>query len=113
VGDGLNDAGALQQSDIGIAVAEDASSFSPASDAILSAGEVTRLPLYLRFTRSAKTILILSFTISFLYNVIGLTFAVSGTLTPVFAAILMPISSITIVAFTTLSVNLRAKQMKL
>ncbi len=112
-GDGLNDAGALQQSDIGIAVAEDTSSFSPASDAILSAGEITRMPLFLQFARSAKTILLTSFTISFLYNIIGLSFAVTGMLTPIFAAILMPISSISVVAFTTFAVNIVARKMKL
>jgi len=52
----------------------------------------------------------LSFIISFFYNVIGLSFAVQGTLSPVIAAILMPLSSISVVVFTTLSTNLTAKR---
>lgn len=113
VGDGLNDAGALKQSNAGIAVAEDASMFSPASDAIISASELMRLPLFLRFSRGARHILAISFAISLVYNIAGLSFAVTGELSPILAAILMPLSSVSVVAFATLAVNLWAKYLKL
>jgi len=51
-----------------------------------------------------------SFAISFLYNVIGIAFAVQGNLSPLVAAVLMPISSVSVVAFSALSVKLISKK---
>ena len=110
VGDGLNDAGALQQSNFGTAVSEDITSFSPACDAIIKANQLTKLPLYIRLAGWGKKIIITSFVISLLYNVVGLSFAVSANLTPLLAAILMPLSSISVVLFTTGAVHWLAKK---
>jgi Cu+-exporting ATPase len=99
VGDGLNDAGALQQSDVGVAVVERVGAFSPASDIILSAPMVSGLDTVLHFSKSAVRIVKLSFLLSSFYNVIGLSIAASGLLSPVVCAILMPVSSISVVAF--------------
>ena len=97
VGDGLNDAGALRAADLGVAVVEDLYAFSPASDLILDARALPGFSGMLRFAREARKTVLLLFGISFLYNVLGLSFAVQGTLTPLVAAILMPISSLTVV----------------
>lgn len=113
LGDGLNDAGALQQSDVGLAIAEDISNFSPASDAILEANDLPKLNAFFGLSHKAKNIVVWSFVISFMYNIGGLSFAVAGWLTPLVAAILMPLSSITVVLFTTLAVNLYAKRLKI
>jgi Cu+-exporting ATPase len=113
IGDGLNDAGALEQSDIGIALTEDANNFTPASDAILRSDELQRLPAFLRLCRAGKKIILASFILSVLYNLIGLSFAVSGALSPMVAAILMPSSSITILLVTYGSSNLAARRLKL
>ncbi|QRR00902.1 heavy metal translocating P-type ATPase [Dyadobacter sandarakinus] len=111
VGDGLNDAGALRQSNVGIAVSEDANNFSPACDAILEGTELTRLPAYVRLARNGQRIIRASFCISLLYNAAGLSFALAGQLSPVIAAILMPVSSVTIVAFTTAASSLAARRL--
>jgi len=109
IGDGLNDAGALKQSDVGISVMERSANFTPASDAILFSGNFRLLHRLFSFCFTARRIIIASFVISFLYNIVGLSFAITGHLSPLFAAVLMPLSSITVVAFATISVNFMAK----
>jgi len=106
IGDGLNDAGALAESNAGISIADDVFSFSPASDAILESSRFYNLARYLAFTKTSMSVIRSSFAISFIYNVIGLSFAVSAMLSPLIAAILMPASSVSIVAFTTFSVRI-------
>ena len=112
IGDGLNDAGALAQSDVGIAISENVNVFSPACDAILDASKFASLYEYIKASKSAIKIIKWSFFLSFIYNVIGLYFAVTGQLAPVVAAILMPLSSISIVVFTTVSTNILGKKLK-
>lgn len=110
IGDGLNDAGALKQSDVGIAISDDSGVFTPASDAILYGDELRNLDRFLDLAKSASLIVKAGFVISFTYNAITLSFAVTGHLTPLVAAILMPISSISVVGFTTLAVNFTANK---
>ena len=112
VGDGLNDAGALAQSDVGIAISENVNVFSPACDAILDATKFNEIENYLKATKKAINIIKWSFALSFIYNAVGLYFAVTGQLSPVVAAILMPLSSISIVVFTTIATNSIGKNLK-
>ncbi|SFF63098.1 Cu+-exporting ATPase [Salegentibacter agarivorans] len=112
IGDGLNDAGALAQSNVGIAVSENINVFSPACDGILEASNLTRLSEYFKLSEKGIKIIKWSFVLSLCYNVVGLAFAVTGNLMPVIAAILMPLSSISIVAFTSLATNLAGKKLK-
>lgn len=102
LGDGLNDAGALMQSNVGIAVSENSARFSPASDAILDGSKVGSLDKFIAYAKAGKKIVLASFILSILYNMVGLSFAVQGTLSPIVAAILMPASSISIVLFVTI-----------
>ena len=102
-GDGLNDAGALKQSNVGIAVADDTNSFTPSSDVIMAGNKLVDFAKYLKFCKDAMKIVKMTFAISFMYNIIGLGFAVTGHMSPLFAAILMPISSISVVAFTSVA----------
>jgi P-type Cu+ transporter len=109
IGDGLNDAGALKQSDIGIAVSDDTNTFSPACDAILDGSVFNRLSDFINLAKSSKKIVVATFIISLIYNVIGLSFAIQGLLSPVIAAILMPVSSITIVLMAIITTSIVAK----
>lgn len=111
VGDGLNDAGALQQSEVGIVIAEDINVFSPACDAILASEKINELPHYLLAAKKGVNVVKWSILISFCYNIIGLSFAVSGNLEPVIAAILMPISSVSVVVFTTIFTNIIGRKL--
>ncbi|MFZ0596432.1 MAG: HAD-IC family P-type ATPase, partial [Flavobacterium sp.] len=105
VGDGLNDAGALAQSNVGISISENVNVFSPACDAILDAQEFSRLNYFLKLSQKSISIIKMSFVLSLLYNIVGLSFAVTGNLLPLVAAIIMPLSTITIVSFVTLMSN--------
>lgn len=102
IGDGLNDAGALEVADVGIAVSEDIFRFTPSSDAIIKADRLVLLDRFLQFSGFSKIALRICYVFSLTYNLIGLFFAVTGSLTPLIAAILMPLSSITVVSICTL-----------
>jgi len=112
VGDGLNDAGALAQSNVGLAISENINVFSPACDGILDATKFKYLNNYILASKKAMKIIKLCFVLSLMYNVVGLYFAVTGQLEPVIAAVLMPLSSISIVAFATLATNIIGKKLK-
>ncbi len=113
IGDGLNDAGALKQANVGISIADDVYQFSPACDAILDAEEFNRLPSLIQYSKSALSIVKSSFILSIAYNTTGIVFAVQGLLTPLFAAVLMPLSSITVVGFVTIMTHYKARQILL
>ncbi len=105
LGDGLNDSGALRQSDVGIAVTDDTGVFTPACDGILRGDQVGNLHLFLDLSKKATHVLKVAFCISFFYNVIALSIAITGNLSPLVAAILMPISSVSVVGFSALGIQ--------
>jgi len=109
VGDGLNDAGALAQSNIGISISENVNVFSPACDGILDATQFERINFLMRYSKNAMKTIYMSFGLSLLYNLIGLSFAITGALDPIVAAIIMPLSTITIVSFVTIMTNVFAR----
>lgn len=113
IGDGLNDAGALKQSDVGFVISENTNVFSPACDGILDASQFNKIGDYLDFSRIGVRIIKWAFLFSLFYNLIGLSFAVTGHLKPVVAAILMPLSSISIVIFTTLATQHVGKKLRM
>ncbi len=111
IGDGLNDAGALESAEVGMAITESAHSFSPACDVILESNNIGIIPEIMRYAQTHQRIVRWSFGISLLYNFIGLSIAVQGELNPFIAAVLMPLSSVTIMAFTTgMAYQLRPKK---
>lgn len=113
VGDGLNDSGALQQSEVGLVVTEDTNNFTPASDGVLKADRFKSLPVFLEFSRRSIYLVYWAYTFAFVYNTIGLSFAVQGELSPVIAAILMPLSSVSIVLFGLLSSTILSRRSKI
>ncbi len=113
IGDGLNDAGALKQADAGIAVTDNTNNFTPASDGILEASNLPLLYRFIRLCKINKQVVLASFIISIIYNIIGIYFAVQGNLSPMIAAILMPSSSLSILLITFGVSTLAAKSMNI
>ncbi len=113
LGDGLNDAGALKQSDFGIAVTDHVNNFTPGCDAILKGSSLKELPRFHQLSKDGLSVIRISFLIAVFYNTVGLFYAVQGTLYPLLAAILMPISTITIISFTTLATRYFARKNQL
>ncbi len=113
LGDGLNDAGALRQSDLGVAVTDDINNFSPGCDAILDGNSLNKMPLFIAQAHDALKTIKMSFAIATCYNLIGLYFAIQGVLSPLTAAVLMPISTVTIISFTSLATHYFARKNKL
>lgn len=113
IGDGLNDAGALKQSNVGICIAEDTNAFTPAGDAILKGTQLHILDKLILMSRSSRLIIILCFSFSFLYNTVGLILAIQARLSPVAAAILMPCSTLSIILLTYIVSKIRSKKLGL
>jgi Cu+-exporting ATPase len=113
LGDGLNDAGALRQSEVGISLTEHINNFTPACDAILDAKQFSKLPALLAFARTGQRVIAMSFVISILYNIVGLSIAMQGLMNPMIAAILMPTSTLSIVLISTGLTQVRARMMGL
>ena len=106
IGDGLNDAGALQQSDVGMVITSKDQNFTPSCNMIITAESFQQIPHLLEKIRKSRNILKGAFILAIIYNVVGLLFALQGLLTPIVAAVLMPLSSISIIVYSFVSTQL-------
>jgi Cu2+-exporting ATPase len=96
VGDGVNDAAAIGRATVGVAVRGGAEASLAAADVYLAAGLPGLVPL---LTGADRTLRVIRRNIAFslAYNVVGAALAVTGLITPLIAAIMMPASSLTVI----------------
>ncbi len=100
VGDGANDAAALAAADVGIAVRGGAEVSLQAAPVFVGSGRLASVLHLLRGSRRVTRLIYLSFAISLAYNVVAVVLAMAGWISPLVAAILMPLSSISVLAVT-------------
>jgi Cu2+-exporting ATPase len=100
VGDGANDAAALAAADVGIAVRGGAEVSLQAAPIYIDSGHLSSVVELLRGSRSAQKLIYATFAVSLAYNLFAVALAASGRISPLVAAVLMPISSVSVLALT-------------
>ncbi len=100
VGDGVNDAAALAAAGVGIAVHGGAEASLAAADIFLNRPGLQRIADLAEGAQRVMNVIRRNLAVSLLYNIIGVTLALMGVLTPVWAAVLMPVSSLTVVSLS-------------
>ena len=101
VGDGVNDAAALALADVGIAVHGGTGATIVAADIVLTREGVAPLVEILDGARRLRGVIRRNLVFSLLYNAGAAAFAIAGLVGPLLAAVLMPLSSLTVVVSST------------
>ncbi len=97
VGDGVNDAAALANADVGVAVQGGAEASLAAADIFATREGIAPVRDLLGGARRTLAVIHRNLAFSLAYNVVGVSLAIAGIVGPLLAAVLMPLSSITVV----------------
>jgi len=100
VGDGVNDAAALSAATVGVAVHGGAEVAMAVADVFLTREGIESLGTLFRGARRTMNVIRLNLIFSLLYNVVGAALAITGLIGPLVAAVLMPLSSLTVITLS-------------